>query len=264
MVNSIALQHALQEKLGGGYCVALGMRYNHPSIPEAIAVLQNQRCETIIVLPLFPQFADATTQSALTIVQAIFKKADPQSSVHIIPDFYNSDYYIKSCAHMIQNAINNNPADYILFSYHGLPARQLAKKNCAKQCQLKNPCPIDHQKKTNCYRAQCYATTDLIAQSLGLHTENYQTVFQSRLGFSKWIGPYTDHTLHHLRKKNITALSVVCPSFVADCVETLEEINMRLRAQWLALGGKSFSTIPCLNADRHWVNALGDWLSGIG
>ncbi len=235
LVNSLALQNALQKKLGNAYCVALGMRYSNPSIENAIEILQKKQCEKIIVFPLFPQFSYATTQSALDRVNAVFEKKQFTIPTHIIRDFYNQDFYIHSFSNIIRESIEKNNPEFILLSYHGLPKRHQG---------------VDE------YRAQCFTTTELIANRVPLPKEKYQTVFQSRLGFTKWISPYTDQSLKNLRKKNIKRLSVVCPSFIADCVETLEEINIRLRAQWMALGGESFELIPCLNGGEHWVDAL--------
>lgn len=261
LVNSLALQNALQKKLGANYCVELGMRYSKPSIDDGIQALMKKNCEKIIVLPLYPQFANATTQSTLDVVNEAFKKIKTTTEIKIVRDFYNQDFYIDSFAKIINASVDTSNSEYILFSYHGLPIRQLNKKNCAQHCHLKHHCPVNHDEPTNCYRAQCYATTDLIAKKCGLSENKYQTTFQSRLGFTKWIGPYTDHVLHHLRETGITKLSVVCPSFVADCIETLEEINIRLRAQWMALGGETFELIPCLNANADWVATLANWIS---
>lgn len=240
LLNSLALKNALQKKSGGNYCIELGMRYSKPSIEDGIHALVKKNCEKIIILPLYPQFANATTQSTLDVVNAVFKKINYGGEIKIIRDFYNQDFYIQSFAKIIQRSIDTHHPDFVLFSYHGLPKRQ---------------------RGAELYREHCYTTTQLITQTLHLPPEKYATSFQSRLGFTKWIAPYTDHVIKELRKKNIKKLSVVCPSFVADCIETLEEINIRLRAQWMELGGESFELISCLNADEEWVNALGEWIT---
>lgn len=260
LVNSLALQNALQKKLGAEYCVVLGMRYSNPSIEQGITMLLEKQCKKIIVLPLFPQFANATTQSALDVVSTVLKQKNAAADIKIIHDFYDQPAYVNASAKIIQESFDDFKPDYILFSYHGLPVRQINKKECSKHCHMKNACPINFDQHTACYRAQCFATTHHIAQQLNLSHDQHETVFQSRLGFTKWIGPYTDHALKHLREKGIQKLSVVCPSFVADCIETLEEINMRLRAQWIELGGESFHLIPCLNANAFWVDGLADWM----
>lgn len=235
LMNTIALQEAIQKKLGESFYVSVGMRYGDPSIESAIELFEKKSCEKIMVLPLYPQFANATTQSSLDVVNTIAKTKKIAEKIKIIVDFYNHDFYIDALAKIISVTIQKNNPDFILLSYHGLPVKQ---------------------DKKNIYRAQCITTTDLIAKKLNLPKSKYETVFQSRLGFAKWIGPYTDHSLNALREKNIKKLAVVCPSFVVDCVETLEEINIRLRKQWFQLGGESFELIPCLNANEVWVGGL--------
>lgn len=240
LVHSKALKNKLQEKLGGNYQVALGMRYANPTIESAVLELQQSNCGKVIVLPLFPQYSGAATQSAIDCAMRAFAKLNYTPSMHVIEDFHQDDFYIQAISKMIGDALYKNPSDFLLLSYHGLPQRQ-----------------IDSHKN---YQAQCFTTSLRIAQALGLSSENYATSFQSRLGLAKWIQPYTDNVVKDLRKKGIKKLTVACPSFVADCLETLEEINMRLREQWLELGGESFEMIPCLNAEDEWVESLSRWL----
>ncbi len=236
LIHNIALKNKLQEKMGSDYLVSLGMRYGNPSIESALAELRDAACKEIIVLPLFPQFSGAATQSAIDCAMRAFKKLNYSPVIHIIEAFYQDDFYIQSISTLIGNALEKNPTEFLLLSYHGLPKRQIDKKNN--------------------YQEQCFITSQHIAETLHLPTEKYQTSFQSRLGLAKWIGPYTDQVIQDLRKKGIKTLSVACPSFVADCLETLEEINIRLREQWMQLGGEEFELIPCLNADEEWIRAL--------
>ena len=240
LVNSMVLRDALQKKLGDDFFVALGMRYKNPSIQSAIEILESKQCKKIIVLPLFPQFAKATSQSAIDCALSTLREKNLESRSYIINNFHQDDFYIHAISSLIQESLAKNPTDFLLLSYHGLPKRQIDPNNN--------------------YQAQCYETAKKIAQTLKLSPEQYQVSFQSRLGLAKWIGPYTDQVLVELRKKNIKNLSVACPSFVADCIETLEEINIRLRAQWIKLGGEKFHLIPCLNANAIWVDSLAHWL----
>lgn len=240
LVNSIALQQKLSKKLGDQYYVALGMRYGNPSIEDALKILYEKNCEKIIVLPLFPQFTKATSQSAIDEVLRYAKIKNLTEKLMIIKEFYDADFYITSVVRDIRQSLEENPSEFLLLSYHGLPQKQIEQKNN--------------------YQEKCYATSNRIADKLQLSTEKYQVSFQSRLGLAKWIGPHTDRVLVELRKKKIENLSVACPSFIADCVETLEEINIRLRAQWMQLGGKNFYFIPCLNAKDYWVDALANRL----
>lgn len=243
LVNSVALQNQLQKKLGDEYHVALGMRYKNPSIKSAVELLASKNCNKIIVLPLFPQFARATSHTAIESALSALTEINHESRAHIIHDFHQEDFYIHAISSVIQNALQANPTEFLLMSYHGLPKRQIDPKNN--------------------YQEKCFATSNQIAQKLKLSPEQYQVSFQSRLGLAKWIGPYTDQVLIDLRKKNIKTLSVACPSFVADCIETLEEINIRLRAQWMNLGGEQFHLIPCLNDNEIWVDSLANWVRGI-
>lgn len=253
MVNSIALKNKLMDvfdshfsAMSGStsdhahYFVALGMRYGNPSIESAIQELKNNYCKKIIILPLFPQYSHATTTSALQEAESIFQKNNDAVDIKIIRDFHNKDFYIDALANTIKPTIMKNDFEFLLLSYHGLPKQQ---------------------RDSTQYRNACHETSELIAKKLGLNTKQYQTAFQSRLGFTKWITPYTDHAIKIIRQKNIQKLSIACPSFVVDCVETLEEINIRLRAQWATLNGKSFEFIPCVNADAQWVMALANWLA---
>lgn len=242
LVHSLNLQNGLQEKLGPSYCVALGMRYSKPSIRDAIETLEKKNCKKIIVLPLFPHFARATTQSSLDVVSATLQEINYQGEIKIIRDFYNQNFYIQTFSKIIQQSLDKNNPEFLLFSYHGLPTRQQG---------------------ANKYRDHCFATTQLIADQLALPSEKYLTAFQSRLGFTKWIEPYITQSLKSLRKKKIKNISVVCPAFVADCVETLEEINIRLRNQWMTLGGHSFEYISSLNTDENWVTALAEYVRQI-
>ena len=223
LINSLALRDALQQQ-NKNISVALGMRYGNPSIISAIKELQAQQCEKITVLPLFPQFSRATSQSTIDAVYRAFSQLHYHPELKIINDFHDHPIYIDSVAESI--AQEKKSDHFLLMSYHGLPKRHA---------------------DSNCYRDQCYKTSQLLAEKLQLSPDAFSVSFQSRLGFAKWIGPYTDHVVRDLRKQGITNLSVVCTSFVADCIETLEEINIRLRHQWLQLGGQSFQMISCIN-----------------
>lgn len=238
--NSLLLTHALQKKCGDDFMVALGMRYKNPSMQSAIESLQH--CDNIIVLPLFPQYADATTTSALKFLNELF--ASQLKQIFIINEFYNQHFYIKSYASLIQKYLNTD--DFLLLSFHGLP----------KRANKSRVLPKTHPT----YRAQCVETARLIAQQLNLLPECYDVAFQSRLGSTTWIQPDTHQLIKKLRQQGIENIAVVCPSFVADCVETLEEINIRLREQWMQLGGKRLTLIPCLNADETWVNELASFM----
>lgn len=276
LVNSQKLLKKLQKNLNlqqnelhtdstTQYDVFLAMRYGAPSIESVLAHLQQNNYTRITIVPLYPQYASASTGSVLEKCLKHLSDFGYFPKINSLNEFYNEDGYIKSLANSIKpyldNHINNNvldPEHHLLFSYHGIPKKQLAlskQKNSA--CENNQACPAKNY-PAGCYRAQCYATTRLIADQLNLDTTQFSTSFQSRLGKLPWIKPYTDELLTELRERNITKLTVACPSFVSDCLETIEEIGIRLKEDWLKLGGTEFNLVPCLNDNDDWVIALAD------
>lgn len=238
LINSVQMKEALAQKLPDYYQVELGMRYGEPNIESAVLALKN--CETMVVLPLFPQYSNAATGSALAVVKKILSEQGNTVKVYIQQDFYNHTGFIKAMVANIRKGLIGKSVEKIVLSYHGLPERHLSKTSDALPC----------------YRTQCFKTSQLIAQALDLMPGEYEVAFQSRLGRTPWIKPYTDRVLPDLIERGIHNIAVVCPSFVADCLETLEEINIRARAQWRNLGGKEFIFIPCLNSNPVWIKAL--------
>lgn len=258
IINSIKLKNALSVYLGSKYEVILGMRYGQPNIATAITELGSKNLDRIIIVPLFPQYASATTGSIKAEISTLLAKHAAHIPYDFITDFFDHPDFISSLSSQIKQHLQNINSDHILFSYHGLPERQVRaichQKKCPRTQEM--PCPSINQQNRLCYRAQCFQTTRLIADQLKLSAHKYTVTFQSRLGKASWIKPYTDEILPKLRKKNIAHLTLVCPAFVADCLETLEEIDIGLRAAWMSLGGKEFSFIPCLNANYDWAVAL--------
>jgi ferrochelatase len=248
--HSQALVDQLQKHLGSQYKVALGMRYGHPSIKDAL--LELKPCEKITILPLYPQYSSAATGSS---IQHVLEAMSPQTilpSIDVIRDFHNHPAYIDALTASIKPYIPNH--DYVLFSYHGVPEAHLHQGGCETICPMN--CPSTTINDKGCYKAQCQETTALTAQQLGLNQGNYSMAFQSRLGKLPWIKPYTDEILKELRDKGVKRLAVACPSFVTDCLETLEEIGVRLKEQWLHMGGETLTCIPCLNDNEQWLSAI--------
>lgn len=252
LVYGEQLQARLAETLGEDFQVVLGMRYGNPSIPAAVARLK--ACKKIIVLPLFPQYASAANGSAIQCALEALKQSWNLPDIHVISQFYQDPGFI--AAFSAQIAAHKQPDDFLLMSYHGLPERHLDKSQCQAACDRVSACPAVSKNNAFCYRAQCYATARLLADALQLSDKQYTVAFQSRLGKVPWIKPYTDEILSDLLTQGHKNLSVVCPAFVADCLETLEEIGMRLKAQWQSLGGERLTLVPCLNAEGAWVSAL--------
>ncbi len=258
LVNSNRLKQALAFELGEGYQVEIGMRYGKPSIQSALDNLK--ACHEIKVIPLFPQYSSAATGSAIAKVMAILQRRWNIPELYIKRDFYDHPSFITAYAEQIKESIKDKAIDSIIFSYHGLPERHIVKSHCQANCDRVNPCPSITDENAFCYRAQCYKTTALLAKTLNLTPTQYKVAFQSRLGRTPWIKPYTDSLLPELKAQGIKNIAVVCPSFVADCLETLEEINIQIRQQWSELGGGEFTFIPCINHHPTWIKGLADMI----
>jgi ferrochelatase len=254
LTNSQELITALRDEMGIAYQVELGMRYGNPSIESAVDKLKN--CSKIIAVPLFPQYSSAATGSAIEEFLRTLGKQWNIPDISVKRDFFNHPGFINAYAQLIKDHLKSKQNNTLIFSYHGLPERHIEKSDCRSKCSRLNPCPPVDELNTFCYRAQCYETSRLIAKELNLSADDYIVCFQSRLGRTPWIKPYTDIVLTELREKKIENIAIVCPSFVSDCLETLEEINLRAREQWLALKGKEFTFIPCLNHHPLWVKGL--------
>jgi len=250
LYNSHNLINQLQHAPGSECNIALGMRYGEPSIKHALKSLQH--CESITVMPLYPQYSSAASGSSIEEVMRIISSWELIPSLTVIRDFFQHPAYIKAQSQIIKANLPEH--EYILFSYHGIPERQIIKGGCKSVCTQACPALID--KNQGCYKAQCHQSTRLLAKELALTASCYSTAFQSRLGKTPWIKPYTDDMLAELAAKGIKKLVIVCPSFVADCLETLEEIGIRAKKNWQTLGGEQLTLIPCMNDDPLWINAI--------
>ena len=248
----------LEEKLGESYQVELAMRYGSPSIENALNKLQ-KTCNKIMIIPQFPQYAESTTRSLYQVIFKYFLKQSAIPELLMIRDFYDMPVFIQAQANQLKLAIakQNFKPEYYLFSFHGLPENHV-KKIDKVPCDLSKSFPAININNLYCYRAQCYETAHLLAKELNLSELQYQVSFQSRLGRTPWIKPYTDHVLPALREQGIKNLVVACPAFTIDCLETLEEINIRGKEQWQELGGEGFLVSPCVNSDVNWVQGLSD------
>lgn len=257
LFHSIDLVNKLQRHLGENYQVEVGMRYGNPSIHHALEKLLASKCQHITVLPLFVQYSSAATGSALENLMQVLNTKWNIPALTIQTDFYRDPGYIEAKANLIRPFLEKNLNAKVLFSYHSLPLRHLNKsKGCEQICRQESACPALEGEHSFCYRAQCYETSRLLAQKLGLQEGDYTVAFQSRLGRTVWVGPDILQRMTALRQEGVKNLLVVCPSFVADCLETLEEIGLRAKAQWVALGGETFTLVPSLNADPLWTKTV--------
>ncbi len=255
LVHTKRLQNEVSAKLGSSYIVEFGMRYGKPTINLAVKKLVAAHCETIHILPLFPQYSSAATGSAIAETLRELASSHNVPKIIIHQEFYQNPDYIEALAESITKHRSTTKNHY-LFSYHGLPERQITKSDGEKICSRHEECPAPVGKRKFCYRAQCYETTRMVAKKLSLKRNQYTVCFQSRIGKTPWIHPYTEETLKDLATKGIKDLTVICPSFVSDCLETLEEIGIRAKQQWAELGGNSLTLIPCLNEDVKFVNTI--------
>jgi ferrochelatase len=256
--NSKELKTKVQKKLGDNYVVELAMRYQSPDIKTALENLRKQKPNKIIVLPLYPQYASSSTGSTLEKVFDEIKTWEIIPELKLYSNFYNNEDVV-NC--YVENAkqFNLNNYDHILFSYHGLPERQIKKASAHygdNSCFLGTCCETITEKNQYCYRANCFKTTQLIAQKLNLPKEKYTICFQSRLGRSEWIKPYTDQILKERADKGDQKLLAFSPAFVADCLETIYEITEEYNHSFKQYGGEKIDLVPSLNSNDNWVNAI--------
>lgn len=236
--------------------VALGMRYAQPSIETGIQELVDQGVTEIVLFPLYPQYAMSTTETVVEKAEEVRKAKFPGVKIAYVEPFYNSEIYIDCLAESIREKLPQN-FDALQFSYHGVPERHLYKTDPTKTCRIGDCCNQDWNPSHKfCYRHQCFKTTEKVIEKLGIPKEKTVVTFQSRLGKDKWIEPYTDETLGNLPKKGVKNLAIVCPAFVSDCLETLEEISVEGREEFLHAGGENFHYIPCLNDEDRWIEVV--------
>ncbi|CAN5793039.1 ferrochelatase [soil metagenome] len=257
-VHTEELARKVQAELGEGYRVVFGMRYKNPPIAPAVAELVAANCERIVVLPLFPQYASASTGSALEEALRVLGGMWNVPAVSTIGDFYDDPGFVRAVAAVARPHLDSFNPDHVILSYHGLPEKQVRKSDPTGQWCLAIESCCDRIVEANryCYRAQCFATTRALGTELELSPGQFSTTFQSRLAGQKWIEPYTDVELAGLHHSGVRRLAVLTPSFTADCLETLEEIGIRLRKQWEGMGGEDLLVVPCLNAAPVWVSAV--------
>ena len=261
IVLSEQLQEKVQEQVE--YPVALAMRYGSMTIKKGLQELVDKGVEEVFLIPLYPQFAMATTETILVLAEEIRAEHFPNLKISDLPAFYNNNDYITVLANSIKEDLKDKPYEHLLFSYHGVPERHIRKSDITKShCKIDGSCCATPSKAHEfCYRHQCKEVTRLVAEKLNLEPETYSTSFQSRLGFDPWLQPYTDRTIERLGKSGIKNMAIVTPAFVSDCLETLEEIAMEGEELFHEVGGKNFRTVPCLNTNQDWVELLADWIN---
>jgi len=243
--------------------VALAMRYGSMTIKRGLQELVDKGIEEVLLFPLYPQFAMATTETILVLAEEVRKAYFPNLKIESVPAFYNKPDYIKVLSNSIKNSLKDKDFEHLLFSYHGIPERHIKKSDITKShCKIDaSCCETNSEAHQFCYRHQCYEVTKLVAKELQLKPETFSTSFQSRLGFDPWLQPYTDLTIERLAKQGIKKVGIVTPAFVSDCLETLEEIAMEGQEIFKEMGGEIFTTVACLNDDDSWANLLSKWIN---
>jgi len=256
LYHSRDLAAAVSHQLGPSWHVELAMRYGKPSLTAALDAFAKQEVERVVVLPLFPQYASSSTGTAQARVMELAGERWNVPALDFVPAFYNDPGFVAAFTAVARPVLADFAPDHVLFSFHGLPVRQIVKTDQGGTvCFQKSTC-CDELRNPNCYRAQSFATARAVAGQLGLAADRYTICFQSRLGRTPWIEPYTDHVIDKLGKAGSKRLAVLCPAFVADCLETVEEIGIRAREQFKAAGGDELVLVPSLNATQPWVDAV--------
>ncbi len=260
IVISERLQSKIQKQVD--IPVALAMRYGSMTIKNGFQELVNKGVDEVLLFPLYPQFAMATTETILVLAKEVQQKYFPNLNIESIPAFYNKPDYIEVLSNSVQEALKDKDYKHLLFSYHGVPERHIKKRDVTKShCKIDGSCCSTASKAHEfCYRHQCYEVTRLVAEKLQLKAETFSTSFQSRLGFDPWLQPYTDLTIERLGKQGIKKMAIVTPAFVSDCLETLEEIAMEGQEIFKEMGGEMFTTVPCLNDNDEWTTLLSKWI----
>lgn len=262
MFHTVELTEKLKIVLGDEYLLRFAMRYQNPELKTVLNEILAKNPSSLTIIPLFPQYASATTGSVIERVQALLSKEQVFPNLRFLSYFYNHPAYVEAVKQSAA-AYNFDEYDHILFSYHGLPERQIEKADRFGTCLKGEACCAEiTEKNAYCYRAQCFATTRLVADKMDLSKEKYTTAFQSRLGKAEWIKPYTSDILKELAEKGVKKLLVLAPSFVSDCLETSIEIGEMYKEEFVEMGGEVLDLVPSLNAEDFWVNALAEIVLG--
>ncbi|XCF06589.1 ferrochelatase [Tamlana crocina] len=261
IVISERLQNKIQKQVE--VPVALAMRYGSMTIKNGLQELVDKGVEEVLLFPLYPQFAMATTETITVLAEELRQKHFPQLKIESVPAFYNKPDYIEVLSDSIKRHLEGKKYEHLLFSYHGVPERHIRKSDVTKShCKIDGSCCVTPSKAHEfCYRHQCLEVTRLVAERLQLEEGTYSTSFQSRLGFDPWLLPYTDRTIERLGKQGVKNMAIVTPAFVSDCLETLEEIAMEGQEIFHEVGGKAYTTVPCLNDDKAFVDLLSKWIN---
>ena len=257
VVISRHVQRELQRRVGDSLTIELAMRYQNPSIESALLKLRAQGVQDLLVFPLFPHYAMSSFETAVVRVQELAARMAPEMRLKIAAPFYRDPDFIAALVASASDYLKSD-YDHLLFSFHGLPERHLRKSDpTGRHClQSPNCCETPSPAHDTCYRAQCYATVRAFVEQANIPPQKYSVSFQSRLGKDPWLKPYTDFEFVRFADAGVKRLLVISPAFVADCLETIEELGIRGKETFLGAGGKEFQQIPCMNEHPLWITAL--------
>lgn len=259
VVISRRVQQALQAKLD--MPVELAMRYGEPSVEKGLLALASREgVKEVLFMPQYPQFAASTVTTSIREAERVVAEHKLNIKLTVVPAFHDKPGYIDALVASAAPHLEQG-FDHLLFSYHGLPERHLRKADPTGSHCLNYPdcCDRPSPAHATCYRAQCVSVTRAFTERMGLRDDQWSLAFQSRLGKDKWIEPYTEARVEELAEQGVKRLLVMCPAFVADCIETLEEIGDRAREQFIEAGGEELVLVPCLNDHPQWIDTLAQW-----
>ncbi len=261
IVISQRVQQALQNQLD--IPVFLSMRYGHPSIKEGILQMLESGIRKFLLVPLYPHYAMSTVETVVVETRKWIKKLNAPFTMEILPPFYDDPLYIQALLETAAPYLRDE-YDHLIFSYHGIPLRHLKKTDPTGNHCLRdaNCCHTSSLTHFRCYRYQVQQTTAAFVKKAGIPANKFSITFQSRLGMDAWLQPFTDREMIRLAQAGVKNLKVICPAFVVDCLETLEEIGIRGKETFLAAGGTDFELIPCLNDHPVWIETLRKWITG--
>lgn len=256
LYHGLDLKELVQKELGNHYYVALGMRYQSPSIKNALEELRDHQVDRIIVLPLYPQYASASTGTSQDKVMEIVKDWWIIPDITFISNFCDDPLFINAFAAIGRKHLEARKYDHVLFSYHGIPERHILKGSVKNYCKLGACCHTYHKLNRYCYRAQCFETSRLLAKELNLSEDQYTVAFQSRLGKDPWLKPYSDEVLKDFPAKGYKNVLAFSPAFVADCLETTVEVGREFKEMFEAASGEHWQLVESLNTHPLWVEAV--------
>lgn len=256
LVYGLEVQEKLQQQLGSTAKVHFAMRYQNPSMDQVLAEMRMENYDRIVIFPMYPHYASASTGSTIEKAFTILNKWWAIPEIELVGQFYDDEGFIRCIANNARK-FDLDSYDHILFSYHGLPVRQLDKVYLKGRPCSDHDCEHGVNDENGlCYKATCYQTTQLLIKELGLPEEKCSTAFQSRLGRDPWVEPYADQVIEELAKKGTKRLLVFSPAFVSDCLETTIEIGEAYAEDFESFGGEKLDLVPSLNANEDWINYL--------